>query len=86
MDLTPQQRQEFSEDIRDLADKIERGEVSSAAVTFVDKTGEDVQFWIHAGQTATLIGAVEIMRSMIVNFEIDADFDDDTGFDEEEDS
>ena len=86
MDLTPQQRQEFSEDLRDLADKIERGEVSSAAFTFIDKNGEDVQSWIHTGQTATLIGAVEIMRSMIVNFEIDADFDDDIDFDGEEDS
>lgn len=70
MSLNPEQRHTFAEDLRDVADKVERGDVSSVAITYVDTTGDDVQFWIIDGQTSMLVGSVEMLKAMIIDFEL----------------
>lgn len=77
MSLNPEQRHSFAEDLRDVADKVERGDVSSVGVTFVDTDGEDVQFWIIDGQTSMLVGSVEMLKAAIIDFELTSQMIDD---------
>ncbi len=86
MTLTPAQRHSFAEDLRDIADMVERGDVSSAAVTYIGADGDDIQCWIMDGQVASLVGATEMLKAMIIDFELTSQaIDDLEGDGDEED-
>ncbi len=85
MTITPAQRHSFAEDLRDIADMVEHGDVSSVAVTYIGADGDDIQCWILDGQTSTLVGATEMLKSMIIDFELTSQAIDDIEGDEDED-
>ncbi len=84
MTLTPQQRHEFANDLRDAADLVERGDVSSAAIAYIKSDGDDIQCWILDGQTSMLVGATEMLKSMIIDFELTSQAIDDIEDDDED--